>query len=56
LNNVEGRDGAVYAAGSGICLETVRFPDSPLLPELPSIVVPAGEEYVQESVYRFSVR
>lgn len=56
LNNVAGRDGAVYAAGSGICLETVRFPDSPLLPDLPSIVVPAGEEYVQESMYRFSVR
>lgn len=56
LNSVAGRAGAIYEAGSGICLETVRFPDSPLLSDLPSIVVPAGEEYVQESVYRFSVR
>ena len=56
LNDLTGRGGAVYSAGSGICLETVRFPDSPLLPDLPSIVVPAGEEYVQESVYRFSAR
>ncbi len=56
LSSLTGREGAVYAAGSGICLETVRLPDSPLLPELPSIVVPAGEEYVQQSVYRFSTR
>jgi galactose mutarotase-like enzyme len=34
----------------------VRFPDSPFLPALPSIVIAAGAEYVQESVYRFSVR
>jgi aldose 1-epimerase len=56
LNDLAGREGAVYSAGSGICLETVRLPDSPLLPDLPSIVVSAGAEYVQESVYRFSVR
>ena len=56
LDHLAGRDGAEYVAGSGVCFETVRFPDSPLLPQLPSVVVPAGEEYVQESVYRFSVR
>jgi aldose 1-epimerase len=55
LNNVAGRADAVYEAGSGICLETVRFPDSPLLPDLPSVVLAAGAEYVQESVYRFSI-
>ena len=51
-----GHGGDVYTAGNGICLETVRFPDSPLLPNLPSIVLEAGEEFVQESVYRFTVR
>jgi aldose 1-epimerase len=56
LNSVAGREGAVYEAGSGICLETVRFPDSPLLPDLPSVVLTAGAEYVQQSVYRFSIR
>lgn len=56
LSDLAGRGGAVYAAGNGICLETVRLPDSPLLPGLPSIVLSAGNEYVQESLYRFSVR
>jgi aldose 1-epimerase len=55
LSGVAGRGGASYAAGNGMCLETVRFPDSPLLPDMPSIVLAAGEEFVQESVYRFSV-
>jgi aldose 1-epimerase len=46
LSGEVGHAGDVYAAGNGICLETVRFPDSPLLPELPSIVSEAGEEFV----------
>ncbi|CAB4558814.1 unannotated protein [freshwater metagenome] len=56
LSGEVGHEGDVYSAGNGICLETVRFPDSPLLPELPSIVCEAGEEFVQESVYRFTTR
>jgi aldose 1-epimerase len=55
LSGVAGRGGASYAAGNGMCLETVRFPDSPLLPDMPSIVLAVGEEFVQESMYRFSV-
>ncbi len=43
-----------FVPGSGICLETVRFPDSPLLPELPTVVLQPGDEYVQVSEYRFS--
>lgn len=43
-----------FAPGSGICLETVRFPDSPLLPALPTVVLQPGDEYVQVSEYRFS--
>lgn len=54
LSGEAGRGGEVYSAGNGMCLETVRFPDSPLLPDMPSIVLAAGEEFVQESVYRFS--
>jgi aldose 1-epimerase len=54
LGNVAGRDGAVYGPGHGVCLETVRFPDSPLLPNLPTIVLPAGDEYQHHTVHQFT--
>lgn len=54
LADVPGRDGIVFGPGSGVCLETVRFPDSPLLPGLPSVVVPAGTQYRQTTIYRFT--
>jgi aldose 1-epimerase len=54
LNGIPGRDGATYGAGDSICLETVRLPDSPLLPMLPSVVLPAGTEYRHQTVHRFT--
>jgi aldose 1-epimerase len=54
LGNFAGRDGAVYGPGHGVCLETVRFPDSPRLPNLPTIVLPAGDEYQHHTVHRFT--
>ena len=54
LGNFAGREGAVYGPGHGVCLETVRFPDSPRLPKLPTIVLPAGDKYQHHTVHRFT--
>ena len=56
LTGIVGRDGATYGPGAGICLETVRFPDSPLLPKLPTVVLAAGNEYVHHITYRFTAQ
>jgi aldose 1-epimerase len=53
---ITGRDGRQYRPGNAICLEPQRMPDAVNRPEFDSIVVPAGEEYVHASRYRFSVR
>jgi aldose 1-epimerase len=56
LTGIPGRAGGTYGPGDGICLETVRFPDSTLLPELPTIVLAAGNEYVHHTTYRFTTQ
>lgn len=50
-----GRSGAPHGPGKGICLEAHRVPDSPTLPEWPSIVIQPGEHYAQQTVWRLSV-
>ncbi|GAA1918683.1 galactose mutarotase [Streptomyces sodiiphilus] len=44
----------VFGRGSGLCLETQHFPDSPNRPDFPSTVLRPGEEYTSTTVYRFS--
>ena len=39
------REAAAAIHGSGLCLETQHYPDSPHHPNFPSTVLPAGEEY-----------
>lgn len=51
-----GRSGAPHAAGKGICLEAHRVPDSPVLPDWPSIVLRPGERYAQRTVWRLGIR
>ncbi len=51
-----GRSGAEHGPGKGICLEAHRVPDSPALPEWPSIVIEPGAEYVQRTVWSFGTR
>lgn len=41
---------------SSICFETQNFPNAPHRAHFPSAVVEAGEEYVNESVFEFSVK
>ena len=46
-----GKGGRVYGKGSGVCLETQFYPDSPNHPGWPSPLVKAGER--KESVTEF---
>ncbi len=50
-----GRAGAPLGPGKGICLEAHRVPDSPALPDWPSIVIQPGEHYAQRTVWSLSV-
>ncbi|XP_002511545.2 galactose mutarotase [Ricinus communis] len=54
LDNVEGKDGAVYKRYAGIALETQGFPDSVNHPNFPSQIVNPGETYEHIMVYRFT--
>jgi aldose 1-epimerase len=51
-----GRSGAEHGPGKGICLEAHRVPDSPMLPDWPSIVIEPGVEYFQRTVWSFDTR
>jgi aldose 1-epimerase len=54
LDNVQGKQGAIYPQRGGLCLETQHFPDSPNHPAFPSTVLKAGEEFYSKTVFRFS--
>jgi aldose 1-epimerase len=48
-----GLDGQLYAAHAGLCLEPIRFPDSPNHPQFPSARLVPGQLYRQVTEYRF---
>ncbi|MGA8029671.1 MAG: aldose epimerase family protein [Bryobacteraceae bacterium] len=52
---VRGKGGTVYGPGSGFCLETQHFPDSPNQPNFPSTVLKPGHRYQSTTILRFSV-
>ena len=49
-----GKGGKVYQRRYGFCLETQHFPDSPNIPEFPSVVLKPGEKYETTTIYKFS--
>jgi aldose 1-epimerase len=51
-----GKGGVSYGRRTGFCLETQHYPDSPNRPEFPSVLLKAGEEYHEVTVYRFRTR
>ena len=53
LRGVKGKNGAVYPAFGGFCLETQHYPDSPNHPEFPSTVLRAGEVWESATRYAF---
>lgn len=56
MDNLRGKDGAVYPKRGGVCLETQHFPDSPNQPDFPTTVLRPGETYRSTTVYAFSTR
>ena len=49
-----GKEGAVYRANGGLCLETQKYPDSIHHPDWPSWRLEPGEVYRNTMVHRFS--
>lgn len=48
-----GKEGAVYGARSGMCLETQYFPDTPNKPGFPSSVFGPERKYESTTIYKF---
>lgn len=53
IEEQKGKDGAVYNARMGLCLETQYFPDAIHHSDFPSCVFGGEAEYDSETVYRF---
>lgn len=51
---LRGKQGAVYARQSAVCLETQRFPDSIHHPDWPAIRLEPGQTYRHSMVHRFA--
>ncbi|KAK9106140.1 hypothetical protein Scep_022984 [Stephania cephalantha] len=54
LGGEKGKEGAVYGAHAGLCLETQGFPDSVNHDNFPSQIVNPGDEYKHFMLYKFS--
>lgn len=53
LRGVKGKNGVVYPAYGGFCLETQHYPDAPNHPEFPSTLLRAGERFTTKTTYAF---
>ncbi|XP_010524327.1 PREDICTED: aldose 1-epimerase isoform X2 [Tarenaya hassleriana] len=55
LKNVKGKNGAVYKAYAGLCLETQGYPDSVNYKNFPSQIVQPGKTYKHVMHFKFSI-
>jgi aldose 1-epimerase len=54
LNGSEiGKKSIVYNHRFGFCLETQHFPNSPNVPEFPSVILEPGKEFHSTTIYKF---
>lgn len=53
LTERTGKDGTVYSAHHGLCMEPQHFPDAINHPEFPSPILRAGEAYRESISFRF---
>ena len=49
------KNGVGYSKFSAICFETQNFPDAPNNKTFPSSILKPGEEYINETIFQFSV-
>lgn len=54
--SITGKRGVVYGQHSGFCLETQHYPDAVNQPKFPSVILHPGQEYHQETIYRFRAK
>lgn len=52
----KGQNGATFPRRSAICFEAQHFPDSPNRSYFPSVMLDPGEQYKQETIYKFGVK
>lgn len=55
LDDLPYLNGATYTKFSAICFETQNLPDAPNNDHFPSSILNPGEEYLNESVFEFSI-
>ena len=53
IDNVAGKEGAVYGKRAGFCFETQFFPNCMNIPEFKNCVLKAGEEFNSTTTYKF---
>jgi aldose 1-epimerase len=56
VENLTGKNGAVYQQHQAVCLETQNFPDAPNHANFPSAVLKKGDIYRSTTVHRFSAK
>lgn len=55
IADIKGKQGAVYNKFSALCLEAQHYPNSPNQENFPSTILRPGDNYMQTTVYEFSV-
>ncbi len=50
-----GKAGKAYTPYTGLCFETQHFPNSPNMPEFPSVILDKGQEFQSKTIYKFSL-
>ncbi|CAD5331737.1 unnamed protein product [Arabidopsis thaliana] len=55
LKDIKGKNGAVYQAFGGLCLETQSYPDALNHPKFPSQIVEPGKKYKHTMLFKFSI-
>ncbi|KAF8106222.1 hypothetical protein N665_0145s0036 [Sinapis alba] len=55
LKDIMGKNGTVYQAFAGLCLETQSYPDSVNNPKFPSQIVEPGKNYKHNMLFKFSI-
>lgn len=54
LQGASGKYNTIYEARTGFCLETQHYPDAVNQPAFATTLLKAGEQYHQETIYKFS--
>lgn len=54
LNGEKGKDGVTYSPRAGVCFETQFYPNSCNIPEFPSPVIKAEQQYDYVTIYKFT--